>query len=196
MTTVIEKLFSREKEAAETAAEVYAGTVAAIADGNDLDAAEVEAALVAAGKTLRDLANDVNAQKRRDAIAAEIDQVEAAKSEMPQIERQLAEAHAEFETAKRRHDSTVMRLNLRRQQIVDQVAQAEANRRNRVESAPQILRERRRSLQLAINRLDNEIFKLKNGGAGRKAQLDAALARRAALSSQLNGLVAEMQGAG
>jgi flagellar biosynthesis chaperone FliJ len=124
-TTVLERLQRKLGDQQKRAAATYLEAVREIADGREPDADSLATVLRETGKTLEQLASDVETVKLRRRWADQAAAVPALQAELAEHQAAIAKANAELEAAERRYEEITTGPAWECQRIQDELAAAD-----------------------------------------------------------------------
>jgi hypothetical protein len=100
MSTVIDNLAAKERQRTAAATAAYKNLIVACASGNEPSEDDIAAVLDAADKSAFDLSREVEVVRRRREQQAELIALVAEENRIPELRKQVADSHAEYERAK------------------------------------------------------------------------------------------------
>jgi hypothetical protein len=163
MTTRLETLRAKLAKRKQADVENFWKLADAIARGEDVDVAQLEAVLVGADTTPQDLKQAVELLSERMRLKELINSEPTLRRECEDADDQIRRADAELERAERRHEDTVVRLKIKLSDLHEKLYQVALARERLVETCPdEALRTRFEEAQAALRNVRERLGKHKS----------------------------------
>jgi hypothetical protein len=179
IATLVDRIAGRQRERQAVRLADFRDVVVQIADGKEPDPDFVAEALRDADKSVDDLRKAVELLQRRRELRKQWDGVPGLADQRQEVERQIAKADRELETAESKHYAIVNPLYVELQRLKEAEQEGEKARRELLDTCTdQILLDKRADVQLRLSKrseeADNERKRIANWRDWAKSECAAA----------------------
>lgn len=182
MTTLLETLCAKLAKRKQANVESFWKLAGAIAHGEEVDVAQLEAVLVGLDKTPEDLKRAVELLSERMRLKELIDSEPTLRREREGAEEQIRRANAELEQAEQRYDKTVVPLQAKLSDLGQKLNEVASARERLVQTCPD------EALRTRFDEVQATLREVQHGAGQREREIAGWLQEQRSLSDLARSL--------